>query len=91
MKKFLTTLISIVIFGVGSTPANAAEVKKYKNCTALNKDYPGGISKTGATDTSKKGGKIVPANPKKTPTVDDAIYAKNKGLDRDKDGIACEK
>ncbi len=73
------------------TPASAADATKYKNCSALNKAYPGGISKAGATDMSKKNGKLVPAKPKKSPVVDDAVYAKNKSLDRDKDGIACEK
>lgn len=58
-------------------------VKKYKNCTAMNKDYPGGISKAGAQNL---GGKI-----KKTPTVNNSIYLKNKSLDRDKDGLVCEK
>jgi len=90
-KKFFSALFSsFLIFGLG-TSAFAADATKYKNCSALNKVYPGGISQTGAVDMSKKKGKLVPANPKKAPVVDDAVYEVNRKLDRDKDGIACEK
>jgi hypothetical protein len=58
--------------------------KKYANCTALNKDYPGGVSKS--SKTKNKGGKT-----KKTPKVSASIYAANSKMDRGKDGIACEK
>jgi hypothetical protein len=57
-------------------------VKKYKNCTALNKVYAHGVGKKGAVD---KGGSVDDF------TVDSATYKKNKRSDRDKDGIACEK
>ena len=58
-------------------------IKKYKNCSAMNKDYPGGVARAGAQNL---GGKI-----KKSPLVNTNIYLKNKSLDRDKDGIVCEK
>jgi len=57
-------------------------VKKYKNCTALNKVYEHGVGKSGAVD---KGGSVTDF------TVDSATYKKNLKSDRDKDGIACEK
>jgi hypothetical protein len=63
----------------------AATVTKYKNCTALNKVYKHGVAvKKGVRD--KTSGKRVT-----TYTVNAKVYAANKGLDRDKDGIACEK
>ena len=68
-------------------PANASTstaAKKYANCTALNKAYPGGVAKS--SKTKNKGGKT-----KKKPKVSAKIYAANSKMDRDKDGIACEK
>lgn len=91
MKKLTTAAIALASLLLSLTPAYAAEDKKYQNCKALNKIYPGGVSKNGATDMTKKNGKAVKASPKKVPTIDDAGYKKNKGLDRDKDGVACEK
>lgn len=61
---------------------------KFKNCTAMNKVYRHGVGKKGAKDHTS--GKAV-----KTFKVSTALYKKiiryRSGLDRDKDGIACEK
>lgn len=59
-------------------------VVKYKNCKKLNKKYPHGVGKKGAKD--KTSGKAV-KNFKKS----NAVYKANRHLDRDSDGIACEK
>lgn len=60
---------------------------KYKNCTELNKKYPNGVGKKGAKD--KVSGKTRPVTNFR---VDTALYnAQPKTLDRDKDGIACER
>lgn len=67
-----------------ATSADAAPVKKFKNCTQLNKTYKHGVGKPGARD--KTSGTPV-TNFKRSA----AIYKQNKGSDRDKDGIACEK
>ena len=92
MKRIFSSTVAS-FFLVASFTGNvfAAEATKYKNCTALNKVYPGGVSQKGAVDMTKKKGKLVAASPKKSPVVDDAVYEANKKLDRDKDGIACEK
>ncbi|SCG51489.1 excalibur calcium-binding domain-containing protein [Micromonospora humi] len=66
-------------------PAEAA-AKKYKNCTALNKTYKHGVGKKGAKDKVRGSTKPV-ANF----TVSTTVYNKNTHLDRDKDGVACEK
>jgi|CXWJ01.1.fsa_nt_gi hypothetical protein len=68
----------------GQAVAAKVTVKKFKNCTALNKTYKHGVGKPGAKD--KTSGKRV-TNFKKSA----ALYNANKHLDRDKDGIACEK
>lgn len=57
--------------------------KKFSNCTALNKVYPGGVAKS--SKWANKGGDI-----KNKPTVNAKVYAENASKDRDKDGIACE-
>jgi hypothetical protein len=66
----------------------AAQKYKFKNCTALNKVYPHGVGKKGARDHTS--GKRVT-----TFKVSTSLYKKIVGyrssLDRDKDGIACER
>ena len=68
------------------TLAARTAVKKFKNCKALNQKYAHGVGKTGARDKVSGRGEPV-TNFKKS----SALYQKNKHLDRDKDGVACEK
>jgi hypothetical protein len=82
MKKFIAVVICVGM-SVSSLSTSNAAVKKFKNCTELNKVYPGGVAKPGAVN---KGGAT-----KKEPTIDAALYKANKKSDRDGDGIACEK
>lgn len=84
-----------LLLTASAVPANAAAApKSYKNCTELNKVYPHGVGKKGAVD--KTSGKRVTNF-----TVSNTVYGYNDGgatrhfreydLDRDNDGIACEK
>jgi hypothetical protein len=82
MKKILGLLLLTTFSFVYLPPANAA-AKKFKNCTELNKVYPGGVALPGAVNA---GGAT-----KKEPKYDKALYTTNKSSDRDGDGIACEK
>jgi hypothetical protein len=59
--------------------------RKYPNCKALNAKYPHGVGKPGARDKTKSG------EPVTTFKRSNRLYELNKGLDRDKDRIACEK
>lgn len=68
------------------TLAAKVTVKKYKNCTALNKVYKHGVGKTSARD--KVRGRTKPVTNFKR---HNALYQKNKQHDRDRDGVACEK
>ncbi len=68
---------------ISVTPSSQAAVKVFKNCTELNKVYPGGVAMPGAINS---GGKT-----KKTPKYNKVLYLANQKSDRDKDGIACEK
>lgn len=80
-KKFV---VVAVILGLNLNGASAlAAAKVFKNCTELNKVYPGGVALPGAVNA---GGVT-----KLTPKYDKSLYQANIKSDRDKDGIACEK
>jgi len=82
MKRFLVLTVCVGLSSVSLSTANAA-AKVFKNCTELNKVYPGGVALPGAVNA---GGAT-----KKEPKYDKALYTANKKSDRDGDGIACEK
>ena len=87
MKKIAAVILSaglVLGFTAGMPDHADAKAKKYKNCTALNKVYKGGVAKS--KSVKNKGGKT-----KYKPHVSKALYTANKSKDRDKDGIACEK
>ena len=74
--------LSMSLGTVGS--ADATTAKKFKNCTQMNKSYAHGVGQSGAKDKTK-------SKPVTNFKRSNAIYKVNKGSDRDKDGIACEK
>ncbi|WP_442853570.1 excalibur calcium-binding domain-containing protein [Bacillus sp. FJAT-27231] len=76
-----TLLLGLSAVSPSSTDAAAAS---YKNCTELNKAYQGGVAKD--AKVKNKGGKT-----KYKPYISAALYHANSTLDRDKDGIACER
>ena len=85
-KSLGVALAFLLLMGNGVFPAQAQiqiVEKKFSNCAALNKVYPGGVAKS--AKWVNKGGKI-----KKVPVVNAKVYAENSARDRDKDGIACE-
>jgi hypothetical protein len=76
------------IEGSASPSSVAAIPPLYKNCTNLNKKYPHGLGKVGARD--KTSGTPV-TNFKRSTKLYNLAMSHNRGLDRDKDGVACEK
>lgn len=67
-----------------------ASVKyKFANCTALNKVYKHGVGKSTARDKTSSKYKVTTF--KKSTSLYNKVIGYRKGLDRDKDGIACEK
>ncbi|RKR19333.1 excalibur calcium-binding domain-containing protein [Arthrobacter oryzae] len=97
LKKLIiaSLAVSAVVLSATAVPASAAPApKSYANCAALNKVYPHGVGRAGARD--KTSGKRVTNF-----RVDNNVYYYNDGvgprhvgehdLDRDNDGIACEK
>ena len=73
---------------VGTAKAEAPSL--YENCTSFNKKYPHGVGKLHAVDKTRTGAPRVTTFKRSTRTYRDAM-SWNRGLDRDKDGIACEK
>ena len=69
-----------------ATPVRPATKNKFKNCTAMHKVFKHGVGRKGAKD--KVRGKTKPVTTFKVSTK---IYKLNKKMDRDKDGVACEK
>jgi hypothetical protein len=89
MKKVVVLLCSVALilgFSFTSTDVVTAKTKivKYDNCTALNKDYKGGVARSASV--KNKGGKT-----KYNPFVSKELYDANVKKDRDKDFIACER
>jgi hypothetical protein len=82
MRNKVALGLAIISMAISSPPAQAS-AKVFKNCTELNKVYPGGVALPGALNA---GGMT-----NLTPKFDKKLYQANKKSDRDKDGIACEK
>jgi hypothetical protein len=76
-------VVAVVFAAIAAANASSA---RFANCSALNKRYPHGVGRYGAHDHTASGRDPV-TNFKRS----NVLYAANRGLDRDKDGIACEK
>lgn len=84
MKKVIVSLLVAGLSVAGVTTSNSTQT--FANCTELNKAHKFGVGLEGAQN-------MVKGKPKTSKhLVDVALYEANKKkLDRDKDGIACEK
>ena len=82
MKNLSKVLVLILLTHLSIADTHAA-ARVFKNCSELNRVYPGGVALPGAVNA---GGVT-----KKIPKYDKALYKANVKSDRDKDGIACEK
>jgi hypothetical protein len=80
-----TAVIALVAATLIGSPAEAATTA-FANCTALHKVYKYGVATSSYAAAHAK-----PAKTKiKAPKVSSSLYSKNKKMDRDKDGVACE-
>jgi predicted PurR-regulated permease PerM len=86
----LAALVVVLVVGalIVSGAVTALVPHLYKNCTNLNKRYPHGVGRLGAHD--KTAGTPVTTF-KRSTRIYNIAKRYNAGLDRDKDGIACEK
>jgi hypothetical protein len=75
--------------GVASAGASTRAPAPYTNCTKFNKKYPHGVGRVGARDKTKSGDPVT--NFKRSNKIYRLAMSKNDDLDRDKDGVACEK
>ncbi len=101
-RRLTATFVSAAVLALPLTTATvvaadaAVKAKHYPSCAALNKVYPHGVGKKGAKDKHSRSSKAVTNF-----TVSSTVYAMNDGprnkktgeydLDRDNDGIACER
>jgi Excalibur calcium-binding domain len=88
--------LSVILLLIGVLAATAATAyasattipAKWKNCTAVNHRYPHGVGRNNAHDHTSG---VPVTNFKHSPRLYKIAMHYNKGLDRDRDGIACEK
>lgn len=101
MRGFLFLLVAVIAVVLaapvssatdrGAAPtAGTAMPLLYKNCTNFNKRYPHGVGKRLARDRTRSGTNPV-TNFKRSTLIYNRAMSWNRGLDRDKDGVACEK
>jgi hypothetical protein len=77
-------IAAVVAWGLVAGASSVGAQASFRNCTAMHTRYPHGVGKFGAHD--KTSGTPV-TNFKRS----NRLYYLNRSLDRDKDGIACEK
>ena len=81
MKKILTfSLIALAVL----TPS-VSHAQSFKNCTEVRKVYPWGVARSRALAMKQTN------YPTNNPHVSASIYGSIQKMDRDKDGVACEK
>ena len=92
MRKPLTAIVSVLIASglllttsPGAQAASLHKIPHYASCAKMHTKYPHGIGKPGAVDKTRSG-----LHPVTAFFVSAQGYATNKGLDRDRDGVACE-
>ena len=77
-------IVSVAVASVVIAAANAS-TSAFANCKALNARYPHGVGRIGARDHTKSGDPVTDFR------RSTRLYLANRRLDRDGDGVACEK
>jgi hypothetical protein len=86
-----TILIAAAVIGGGAQVATAARAAPapWNNCTQVHTRYPHGVGRTNARDSVR--GSTAPVTTfKRSTSLYNLAMGYNSGLDRDKDGVACE-
>ena len=79
--------LAVLVAAALAAPADAAtRYVRYRNCTALHKVYAHGVGLKKARDKVGRG-----ARPVTNFYRNDRLYKLNARLDRDHDGVACER
>jgi hypothetical protein len=91
MRRTIVPLLVAALFAASGVSAQASQARvpaKWKNCTAVNKRYPHGVGRNHAHDATTG---VPVTNFRHSTRLYKIAIGYNRGLDRDKDGIACEK
>jgi opacity protein-like surface antigen len=82
MRKFIVIAAAAALAATAAIAAPAdASARHFRNCTAMHKVYPHGIAKSRAAARAHGWEAKVSAS----------LYKANKRMDRDRDGVACER
>ena len=91
-RKLIGLLIAVVagliVLSASASAASEAIPYRWKNCTIVNKRFPHGVGRLGAHDRTS-GDPVT--NFRRSNRLYREAMRYHPGLDRDKDGIACEK
>jgi hypothetical protein len=95
--RMTSLLLLMAVLAIAMAPSTAAKPLMssaasripplYRSCKALNKRYPHGVGKTKAHDKTSD---VPVTNFRHSNKLYRVAMSYNRGLDRDKDGIACE-
>jgi Excalibur calcium-binding domain len=91
MKRLSVILLLATALAASVAAAKASQARiprQWKNCTAVNRRYPHGVGKLHAHDKTTG---VPVTNFRRSTRLYKTAMSYNRGLDRDKDGIACEK
>jgi Excalibur calcium-binding domain len=83
-KLKVIAVAAVVVYVLVVAASSVGASASFRNCTAMHTRYPHGVGKVGAHDKTSG---VPVTNFKRS----NRLYYLNRGLDRDKDGIACEK
>ena len=91
LRRVSLLLLIVGVFATSGVAASASQLRipaRWKNCTIVNRRYPHGVGRYGAHDKTTG---VPVTNFKRSTRLYRLAMHYNRGLDRDKDGIACEK
>jgi hypothetical protein len=83
-KAQVTLVVAALTLGALGAGTSQGAARSFKNCTALHRVYHHGVGRPGAHDHTS-------GTPVTNFKRSSSLYRANRSLDRDRDGIACEK
>jgi hypothetical protein len=89
-SRLTAAAIAVAALAQGAAQARTEVIPApWKNCRQVNAKYPHGVGRVGARDHTTSGDPVTAF--KRSTRLYRIAMSNNRGLDRDKDGIACEK
>jgi len=92
-RLLVVAALAVAAVAGPAVPAQASPAaQRFTSCAAVHRAYSGGIAKQGVrSNTVHSHGRVQHRALKGRVKVSTALYAANRRLDRDRDGIACER